>query len=144
MKRMNKELLCFLLMVTMTISFTSQSILGKWRTVDDKTGEEKSIVEIYESKGSLFGKIIEIFDPQKRYLPCKFCKGQDHNEPILGLEIIKNMKKDDDSYRGGTITDPQDGKIYRCRLKLEDKNTLQVRGYIAFFYATQYWKRDKE
>ena len=54
------------------------------------------------------------------------------------------MKKDDDSYRGGTITDPQDGKIYRCRLKLEDKNTLQVRGYIAFFYATQYWKRDKE
>tara|TARA_R110000868_G_scaffold56488_11_gene174833 strand:- start:3342 stop:3767 length:426 start_codon:yes stop_codon:yes gene_type:complete len=141
---MNRQLLCFLLMVMMTVSVASQSILGKWRTVDDETGEEKSIVEIKESNGRVFGKIIEIFDPQKRDLLCKFCKGQDHNKPILGLDIIKNMKKDDDSYRGGTITDPQDGKTYRCRLKLDDKNTLQVRGYIAFFYTTQYWKREKE
>ncbi|WP_166963508.1 DUF2147 domain-containing protein [Yeosuana marina] len=141
---MNRQLLCFLLLVMMTVSAVSQSILGKWRTVDDKTGEEKSIVKIYENNGKVFGKIIEIFNPEKRNLVCKFCKGQDHNKPILGLNIIKNMEKEDDSYIGGTITDPQDGKTYRCRLKLHDKNTLQVRGYIAFFYSTQYWKRENE
>ncbi|WP_338356249.1 DUF2147 domain-containing protein [Yeosuana marina] len=141
---MNRQLLCFLLLVMMTVSAVSQSILGKWRTVDDKTGEEKSIVKIYENNGKVFGKIIEIFNPEKRNLVCKFCKGQDHNKPILGLNIIKNMEKEDDLYIGGTITDPQDGKTYSCRLKLHDKNTLQVRGYIAFFYSTQYWKRENE
>lgn len=122
----------------------SQSVLGKWRTVDDETGEEKSIVEIYKRDGKVFGKIIEIFDPSKRDLPCIYCEGEDHNKPILGLDIIKNMEKEDGVYKNGTITDPQDGKVYRGRLKLDDENTLQVRGYVAFFYATQYWVRAKE
>ena len=132
----------FIALLSMTLTANSQSILGKWRTVDDETGEEKSIVEIYEKDGAVYGKIIEIFDPSKRDLPCKFCEGEDHNKPILGLNIIKSMAKvDKNLYKKGTITDPQDGKTYSCRLKLEDKNTLQVRGYIALFYATQYWKR---
>ncbi len=134
----------FLALMLFTITVDAQSILGKWRTVDDETGEEKSVVEIYEKNGKIFGKIIEIFDASKRDLPCKFCEGDDYNKPILGLDIIKNMEKDDAVYTDGSITDPQDGKVYRGRLKLEDKNTLQVRGYIAFFYATQYWIREKE
>lgn len=140
---MMKRLL-YLALFTSSLMMNSQSILGKWRTVDDETGEEKSIVEIYEHNGEVFGKVIEIFDPSKRNLPCKFCKGDDYNKPILGLNIIKNMEKDGSVYNDGTITDPQDGKTYRCRLKLEDKDTLQVRGYLAFFYATQYWKREKK
>ena len=136
--------LLYLALFTSSLMMNSQSILGKWRTVDDETGEEKSIVEIYENNGEIFGKIIEIFDSSKRNLPCKFCKGDDYNKPILGLNIIKNMEKDGSVYNDGTITDPQDGKTYRCRLKLEDKDTLQVRGYLAFFYATQYWKREKK
>lgn len=128
----------------MGIASHAQSILGKWRTVDDKTGEEKSIVEIYESNGKIFGKIIEIFDPKERDLPCIYCKGDDYNKPILRLNIIKNMEKNGDTYKNGSITDPQDGKTYRCRLKLDDKDTLQVRGYLAFFYSTQYWIREKE
>lgn len=135
-----------ILVLLMTLSVNSQSILGKWRTVDDKTGEEKSIVEIYKKdNGAIYGKIIEIFDASKRELPCKFCEGEDHNKPVLGLDIIKNMEKvDDDTYKKGSITDPQDGKTYTCRLTLEDENTLQVRGYISLFYATQYWKRATE
>ncbi|MEO6348567.1 MAG: DUF2147 domain-containing protein [Aquaticitalea sp.] len=134
--------LFFLCLLLMTFPARSQSILGKWRTVDDETGAEKSIVEIYEKDGKVFGKIIEIFDSSKRDLPCKFCEGEDHNKPILGLNIIKNMEKEENNtFKEGSITDPQNGKTYRCRLKLENKNTLQVRGYIALFYATQYWKR---
>jgi uncharacterized protein (DUF2147 family) len=128
----------------MGMTLQAQSILGKWRTVDDDTGEEKSVVEIYKRNGKVFGKIIEIFDTKKRDLPCIYCEGDDYNKPILGLDIIKNMEKDGSAYKDGTITDPQDGKTYRCRLKLEGKDTLQVRGYLAIFYSTQYWKRVKE
>lgn len=128
----------------MTSNMSSQSVLGKWRTLDE-TGEEKAVVELYKHNGKLFGKIVEIFDASKRDLPCIYCKGDDYNKPILGLDIIKNMEKDGDSYQGGTLSDPQNGKTYKGRIKLtDDSNVLQVRGYIAFFYDTQYWKRIKE
>jgi uncharacterized protein (DUF2147 family) len=128
----------------MGMTLQAQSIFGKWRTVDSETGQEKSIVEIYERNGKVFGKIIEIFDASKRDLSCKFCEGDDYNKPIMGLNIIKNMKKEGSTYKEGTIIDPQDGKTYRCRLQLDGKDTLQVRGYLAVFYSTQYWKRVKE
>ncbi|MEY8848791.1 DUF2147 domain-containing protein [Psychroserpens sp. XS_ASV72] len=121
-----------------------QDILGKWKTVDDNTGEEKSIVEIYKKNDKIYGKIIEIFDATKRDLSCENCDGEDYNKPILGLVIIKDMEKvDKDTYKKGTITNPEDGNIYSCRLKLDDNNPdkLQVRGYLAFFYKTQYWVR---
>lgn len=111
-----------------------QDVFGKWKTVDDETGETKSVVEIYEKDGKVYGKIIEIFDKAKRDLPCKFCGGDDFNKPVLGLEIIKEMEQiDDNLYKNGTITNPEDGKVYTCRLKLDsDPDTLQVRGYVAF------------
>lgn len=139
---MNKFLIVVLLLISQSI--VSQTVFGKWKTVDDETGEEKSIVEIYEENGKVFGKIIEIFDPTKRDLPCKFCEGDDYNTPVLGLNIIKDMEKSGDVYKKGTVTNPEDGKVYDCRIKLEDDNPnkLQLRGYIAFFYRTQYWIRD--
>ncbi|NRA91766.1 MAG: DUF2147 domain-containing protein [Psychroserpens sp.] len=129
-----------------SITSQSQSIFGKWKTIDDETGQAKSIVEIYEKDGRIYGKITEIFDDSKRDLPCKFCKGDDYNKPLIGLEIIKNMEPvEQNLYKNGTITNPEDGKVYTCRLKLDsDPDTLQVRGYVAFFYKTQYWKRLSE
>ncbi|WP_299335720.1 DUF2147 domain-containing protein [uncultured Psychroserpens sp.] len=142
---MNRYILV-LVMLLVTISVSSQTIFGKWKTVDDETGEEKSIVEIYKENGKVYGKIIEIFDPEKRDLPCKFCKGDDYNKPVLGLQIIKNMIKIGDVFKKGTITNPEDGKVYDCRLKLDEDNSnkLQVRGYIAFFFRTQYWIRAED
>jgi len=121
----------------------SQTIFGTWKTIDDKSGEERSIVEIYKENGKVYGKIIEIFDASKRDLPCIKCAGEDYNKPILGLTIIKDMQKSGDTYKKGTITNPEDGKIYDCRIKLDEDNSnrLQVRGYVAFFYRTQYWIR---
>ncbi|WP_204345664.1 DUF2147 domain-containing protein [Psychroserpens algicola] len=132
-----------IVVLLMSLSINSQSILGQWKTVDDKTGEEKSIVEIYMKNGKVYGKIVDIFDPEKRDLPCQFCEGADYNQPILGLNIIKEMTKSGNAYKNGTITNPEDGKVYDCRLKLDedDVNKLQVRGYVAFFYRTQYWIR---
>jgi len=133
------SILCF----GLALSLNAQDILGQWKTIDDKTGIEKSIVEIYKKNGKIYGKIIEIFNDSQRYLPCQFCDGDDNNKPILGLIIIKDMEEKGDIYKGGTITNPEDGNVYTCRLKLDEDNPnrLQVRGYIAFFYRTQYWVR---
>lgn len=121
---------------------SSQTIFGKWKTVDVETGEEKSVVEIYEKEGKVFGKIIDILKGDKDAL-CDTCLGDDKNTKMLGLEFIKNLSKSGVYYRNGTIFDPEKGKMYKCRLALNEANpnVLEVRGYIAFMYESQYWKR---
>jgi len=59
------------------------------------------------------------------------------------MEIIREMEKDDDEWEDGTILDPKNGKVYDCKLWVDedDPNILNVRGYIAFFFRTQIWKR---
>ena len=122
----------------------AQSIFGKWRTIDGVSGEEKSIVKIYEENGKVFGKIVEILNPEHKDALCVKCHDREKDQPVLGLVLIKNMIKDGKYYRKGTIFDPEHGKKFRCRLKLTDNpDILQVRGYVAFLYATQYWKREE-
>ncbi|OZV69671.1 DUF2147 domain-containing protein [Winogradskyella aurantia] len=134
-----------LIFMLATSLLRAQDITGKWKTIDDETGEEKSIVEIYESDGKIYGKIVEVLNPKKKNPVCDKCEGENKGKPIVGLQIIDGLKKDDDVYNDGNILNPSNGKVYNCRLKIdEDPNTLQVRGYIAFFYKTQYWKRVKE
>jgi len=137
-------LLTTLFLLLSVASGYSQSILGKWKTIDDETNEAKSIVEIGERDGEVFGKIIKLFrkpgeDPDPL---CDQCPQDDsrYNKKVLGMEIIKNMKADDGDYTGGSILDPKVGKIYRCRLWLEGEN-LKVRGYWGPFYRTQTWHR---
>ncbi|MGJ8550177.1 DUF2147 domain-containing protein [Winogradskyella wichelsiae] len=138
----NTFILFILLMVSFNLS--SQGILGKWKTIDDNTGEAKSLVEIYEKDGKIYGKIISVFNPDKEFAKCIDCSGKQKDQRLVGLLFIEGLTKNDDVYDGGTILNPEDGKVFRCRLKLEeDKDTLQVRGYLAFFYRTQYWKRVK-
>lgn len=121
----------------------AQSIEGKWKTIDDETGEAKSIVEIYQKDGKIYGKVVEILNPEKRDGLCEKCKGDRKDKPVLGMVIIDGLDKDDDEYKGGKILDPEKGKEYKCKIWLDsdDKNKLFVRGYVAFFYRTQNWYR---
>jgi len=140
---MNKLLITLLLCIS--FSGFSQTIFGKWKTVDTK-GIEKSIVEIYQNDDLVYGKIIEVLLEKDKNSKCIDCKGEDYNKPVLGMTIIKNMKKRGYYYKDGTIVDPNNGKVYKLRLSLDEDNAnvLIVRGYIGFFYETQYWKRVKE
>jgi len=130
--------LCFI-----SASFAQDmTIVGKWKTIDDETNEPKSIVQIYEQDGKYFGQIKELFrkpgeDPDP---VCDKCPDDDprKDQPTKGMVIIKNLVKKDDGYGGGTILDPKKGKIYACKLWVENGN-LKVRGSIAFFYRTQTW-----
>lgn len=125
-----------------TFSF-SQEVFGKWKTIDDETGEAKSIIEIYEKGGKVYGKVIEILNKDRQDAKCIDCGGEDKDKPILGLTIIKGLIKDGDEYTDGKILDPQNGKLYNCYIALEDKNKLKVRGYIGFSIIgrSQYWHR---
>ncbi len=138
-----KKLVFLCLMLSLPYIGVSQSIFGKWRTVDNQTGQEKSIVEIYEEDGEVFGKVIDIINPEDKDALCEKCEGDEYNMPVLGLVLIKQLKKIGNFYKGGTIFDPERGKKYKCRLVIDkdDPNILQVRGYIAFLYASQYWQR---
>lgn len=137
-----RRIITCLAIFLLSTSLFSQNIFGKWKTVDGQNGEEKSIVEIYEKNGKVFGKIIEILNPVNKNALCEKCEGPEKNKPVLGLELIKNMVKEGKYYKKGTIFDPEHGKKFRCRLKLtDDPDVLQVRGYVAFLYATQYWLR---
>lgn len=139
-----KQFFLFLVLISFSVA-SSQSVLGKWKTVDDETGEEKSVIEVYEKEGAVFGKVVEILRSDKRDALCDMCEGNEYNKPVLGLNIIKNMIASGKYYKSGTVFDPTKGKKYKCRLFVdpENPNKLQVRGYIGFLYATQYWIRVK-
>ncbi len=135
-------LLVLLIAFSGTVNVQAQ-VEGKWKTIDDNTGKPRSIVEIYKKGDKLYGKITHILDEAERGNLCEECKGSDYNKPIEGMVIIKDMKKDGEEYEDGTILDPENGKVYRCKIWVdeEDPKVLNVRGYIAFLYRTQKWIR---
>lgn len=143
---MNKLLfLAAFIGLTLTGTVKGQTVFGKWKTIDDETGKPKSIVEIYEKSGKVYGKVVEILDPKKKDKLCTECTGEDKNKPILGMHVVKGLHKEQKEYTGGTITDPNNGKVYKCFITLEGHDKLKVRGYIGFSLIgrTQVWHRVK-
>lgn len=139
-----REILITFILITSTflVGYAQLDIAGKWKSVDDESGDVKSIVEIYEQRGKFFGKVIKTF-PKEGEDSDPICTECDEDDPrykqkIIGMEIIQRMEKDGDQYTGGKILDPENGNIYRCKIWRE-KGKLYVRGYLGFFYRTQEW-----
>lgn len=122
------------------------SVSGNWITIDGKTKKSSSIIHI-EKKGLFYtGKIIKTFPVpgDKTSTICMKCKGDEHNKPILGLEIIQHMVCNGGACRDGLITDPRDGKVYHAEMKLiKGGYYLKVRGYVGIplFGKTVVWQR---
>ena len=120
-------------------------IVGRWKTIDDETGQPKSIVEIYKQGDKYYGKIVELLTPQNKDGVCRTCETDYKNKNIIGLVIIKDLvyDADDKEWEDGTIMDPKNAKEYSVYLELESPNKLKVRGYIGFSLIgrTQYWYR---
>ncbi|MGC3983399.1 MAG: DUF2147 domain-containing protein [Pseudorhodoferax sp.] len=119
--------------------------VGRWQSVDDKTGEAKAQMRIAEQGGQLNGRIEKLLrkeaDPQAR---CTECSDDRKDQPLVGLEIIRGAKKAEgkDVWEGGKILDPESGKVYTLRLTpIEGGAKLEVRGSIGPFWRTQTWLR---
>ena len=131
----------FLLTCLFSLTLHAQDIAGRWVTIDDNTGKRRSVVEITVKDGKASGRIVEIFDKTKMDKTCDACTDDLKGKKVLGMDIIRNMVKDGDEWEDGTIMDPDNGKIYSCKLWLEE-GKLMVRGYVAFFFRTQSWVRE--
>jgi uncharacterized protein (DUF2147 family) len=118
---------------------------GRWRTIDDVTGKPKSIVRLWEKDGVLYGNIVELFpEPGEPTDPvCDKCEGALRGKPIKGLLFLWGLERDGDEWSGGRILDPENGKIYRCTVKVVNAGArLKVRGYIgvSLIGRTQHWE----
>jgi len=126
-------------------TLAADPVVGKWNTVDDKSGKVMSEVELYDQGGKLYGKIIGLPEPnddQGKPKTCTKCQGADKGQPVVGLVIVKDLSLDGTHYKGGTILDPEDGKVYKAEIWTED-GKLKVRGYLGPFYKTQTWLKAK-
>jgi uncharacterized protein (DUF2147 family) len=114
-----------------------------WHTIDDKTGETKSLVVIEDAGGVLRGRVSQFLrqgaDPAAK---CDKCTDDRKDQTILGMEIIRGVKKSSGNgyWEGGEILDPEEGKLYRVRLTpIEGGAKLQVRGFLGPFWRNQLW-----
>ena len=141
---MRKYILLLLALMAMSGQAQVSAILGDWRTVDDKTGEKRSIVTIYKgSDGLYYGKISKMLMYTDMDLKCDQCKGEDYNAPIVGLVIIRGMKAEKGELVGGKVLDPESGKFYYGKIYLKDgklvlRGSLDKRGFLG---RNQTWVR---
>ena len=142
---MRKLFLAAMVAVSMCASAQVSAILGDWKTVDDKTGEKRSVVTIYKgSDGLYYGKISKMLMYTDLDLKCDQCKGEDYNKPIVGLVIIRGMKAEDGELVGGKVLDPESGKFYYGKIymkngKLVLRGSLDKRGFLG---RNQEWIKD--
>lgn len=142
---MRKPSTFFALLLTITINAQINEILGDWLTVDDKTGDNFSVVNIYKAAdGKYYGKIAKMLvgKPDER---CTECTGDDHNKPLEGLVIIRAMSEKNGELTGGKVLDPESGKFYYGKIYIKNGN-LVLRGSLdraGILGRSQTWKRKK-
>ncbi len=130
MKFLSVLMLC--LGVSMS-AMAAEDISGIWKTIDDETGEAKSLVQIYPYQGRMYGRVVALFKNKE-----KVAVGIQGDPKILGLDVIWDLEDKGDRWKGGRILDPQKGKIYACEI-WRDKDQLIVRGKIGPFGRNQTW-----
>ena len=120
------------------VTASNDDIVGKWRSIDDKTGFSKAIIEIKQDSNGLYsGTIIDV-TPRPDYEPkryCDKCKGEEKGKPIIGLKILKNLQRDttkQNEYHNGLILDPLSGNQYKSTLRLNSTGSrLSLRGFVG-------------
>jgi len=119
---------------------------GLWQTVSDRTGRPDALVRIAEVDGEYIGTVVAVFSPpaESSNPLCEECKGDLKNKPIVGMAILHGVRRLPDGYSSGEILDPDEGRVYKCRIALtEGGRKLEVRGYIGIplFGRSQIWIR---
>lgn len=124
---------------------TATTAAGFWQQVDSD-GHVGGWFYFTEVNGLYEGRLVKMFGRpgEKTFDRCEKCPGPQKNAAMLGLTIVKGMRRDGLKYEDGTILDPRDGSIYHAQMELSpDGQQLSVRGYlgIPLLGQTQVWKR---
>ncbi|TFW16164.1 DUF2147 domain-containing protein [Massilia arenosa] len=139
---------CAAAVLALPSAWAQDTPVGLWKNIDDQTGQPKALIRISDNNGVLEGRIEKLFRPtnEDQNPKCVKCEGQLKDQPIIGMTILNNLRKDGNEYNGGTILDPGNGKTYKSKLKLVDGGKkLDVRGYIGMpmLGRTQTWVRQE-
>lgn len=132
--------------VTPTPAYDHKTAAGFWQETDDQ-GRPGAWFLFVEKNGLYEGRFVKLFkQPGERqvFQTCQKCPGDQKDAPMLGLTIVKGMKRDGNSYTDGSILDPRDGTVYHAQMELSaDGQQLSVRGYlgIPLLGETQIWTR---
>ena len=135
-----------ILLAALRAGAESSTPVGLWQTVNEK-GEPEGLVRIVEVAGELRGTVEKVYSPPAPNANplCLDCTGARKGQPVIGMQILSGLRRDGEEYSGGEILDPNNGKSYRCLMRLADGGRkLEVRGYIgiSLFGRTQVWLRD--
>ncbi|PWF49255.1 DUF2147 domain-containing protein [Massilia glaciei] len=122
--------------------------VGLWKNIDDVTGQPKALIRISDNQGELQGKIEKLFrKPGTEQNPvCTLCDGANKGQPVIGMMFMWGLKKDGEEFAGGSILDPDNGKVYKSKMSLvEGGKKLKVRGYVGvpMFGRSQTWVRQE-
>ena len=120
--------------------------VGLWKTVNEK-GEPEGLVRIVDVAGEFRGTVERVYSPPapEANPRCVPCSGELKDKPVIGMQILSGLRWDGEQYSGGEILDPNNGRSYRCLMRLVDGGRkLEVRGYIgiSLLGRTQVWLRD--
>jgi uncharacterized protein (DUF2147 family) len=129
-----------------SLGAAESTAVGLWEQVDESSGKAESWFRITERNGIYEGAIVKIFfkPGEDQNWVCDKCQGAERGAPVLGMTLIKGMRRNGDAYEDGTIMDPRDGSVYRALMRLSaDGRKLEVRGYlgISLFGRSQVWNR---
>ena len=141
---MRMRLAAVLLAIVPLAAFAQNSPVGRWKTIDDETGQVKSIVEIQQAaNGTLQGKVVDVLQSDRGPNPkCDKCSGANKGKPVKGMTILWGLREEDGAWSGGTILDPSKGKTYKSKAKMLAPDKLGVSGCLAFICREQTWIRE--
>ena len=142
-----RKLLLGLWLLVLPMSVLAQaSPVGTWTTIDDATGQPKSVIEVYEAAdGTLAGRVAQVLQSNRGLNPlCEQCRGERKNQPIKGMVVLWGLQRSGEEWKGGQILDPANGKVYSATMRAVDGGKqLEVRGFMGFSLLgrTQVWLR---
>ena len=142
-----KTTIATLLMFAAAGVYAQATPAGLWKTIDDETKKERSQVRVVDNGGTLSARIEKLLDPTKQDSKCDKCSDERKDKPVIGMEIVRGVRQSTEDkavWEGGEILDPNNGKVYKVRMKpMDGGQSLEVRGYIGapLFGRTQTWLR---
>ena len=119
------------------------SPVGLWEPLDS-AGRPLGLIRIFAFDGLYYGRIEPSSPTDDRNARCTLCRGDLHDQPIIGLLLMRHLRPENGEYVGGDIVDPDTGRVYGCRLRLTDGgHQLTMRGFlgISILGRSQTWQR---
>lgn len=143
------SIVLFLALISLGVFARGDRVIGVWLTEN-----QDSRVEIYKTPSGTFeGKLVWLEEPLdedgKPKLDKENPERSKRTRPLLGTVLLKDFTWDAGAgeWKNGTIYDPENGRTYSAFMRLENNNTLKIRGFVMgmrFLGRSTTWTRERD